>query len=255
MPNSKFEIRSFEKLLENVYDKKLSCVVKLSPTSDEQILAFKSKLRKKLRKAEKKGFNIRLGGVELFDDFYDLYSKKVRSFRAPGFSITESNKWIFEILHELGITIDSSVFAAKRGHGGLSKYSTSKPSIQSYSGAELKEFPINTHSVLRLQLIFSGGGYFRLFSYPFTKHFSKKSDYTMTYFHPSGFDYEQPIILELSSLRKFISYVGFRKCKSKLEQWIHDFESIDLDTAIKQTDWNQAQFLELAEVQQKDTSI
>ena len=37
----------------------------------------------------------------------DLTGKKVRSFRAPGFSITAENKWAFEVLHELGIEIDA----------------------------------------------------------------------------------------------------------------------------------------------------
>ena len=42
----------------------------------------------------------------------DITGDKVRMFRAPGFSITEKNKWAFEVLHELGIEIDSSVFPA-----------------------------------------------------------------------------------------------------------------------------------------------
>ena len=37
----------------------------------------------------------------------DCSGKKVRCFRAPGFSITNKNKWAFEILYELGIEIDS----------------------------------------------------------------------------------------------------------------------------------------------------
>ena len=47
----------------------------------------------------------------------DLTGKKVTSFRAPGFSIRESEGWAFEILHEAGITTDCSVFPAKHAHG------------------------------------------------------------------------------------------------------------------------------------------
>jgi len=36
----------------------------------------------------------------------DLISKKVRAYRAPGFSITENNKWAFDVLIEEGIEID-----------------------------------------------------------------------------------------------------------------------------------------------------
>jgi len=103
--------------------------------------------------------------------------RKVRSFRAPGFSITNSNKWVFEILAELGIEIDCSVFPAGRAHGGLPQYGHAKPSILSYQGIELKEFPINTIGYLGRQIIFSGGGYFRLFPYPLLKKW-KKNLYT-----------------------------------------------------------------------------
>ena len=55
----------------------------------------------------------------------DISGEKVKMFRAPGFSITEQNKWAFEVLYELGIEIDSSIFPAKRAHGGLPNYGTS----------------------------------------------------------------------------------------------------------------------------------
>ena len=175
----------------------------------------------------------------------DCSGKKVRSFRVPGFSITENNKWAFEILYELGITIDSSVFAAKRGHGGLSEYSTSKPSILSYNGVELKEFPINTHQVLGKSLIFSGGGYFRLLPYKCIEHFSKKSDYIMAYFHPRDFDYGQPMLKGLSRVRKFKSYVGLKGCKSKLEQWIENMEFIDIRRAENLINWDDVPIVNL----------
>lgn len=79
----KFEIRTFEKLTDNVYDRKLSCVLKVYPSVDEQIMSFKSKLRQKLRKAEKKGFVVKHGREELLDDFYSLYSKKMLKFGSP----------------------------------------------------------------------------------------------------------------------------------------------------------------------------
>ena len=73
----------------------------------------------------------------------DCTGKNITSFRAPGFSITENNKWAFEVLYELGIRKDSSVFPAARAHGGLPTYSSATPSIIEYNGIKLKEFPIN----------------------------------------------------------------------------------------------------------------
>ena len=167
----------------------------------------------------------------------DCTGKKVTSFRAPGFSITKNNKWAFEVLHELGITKDSSVFPASRSHGGLPSYARAEPSILKYNGIQLKEFPINTHTILGKPFIFSGGGYFRLLPYELIKSFTKKSDYVMSYFHPRDFDYEQPLVPGLSLPRRFKSYVGLKKCKPKLERWLNDFDFIDIQQANKKVNW------------------
>ncbi len=175
----------------------------------------------------------------------DCTGQKVCSFRAPGFSITERNKWAFEVLHELGITIDSSVFASGRAHGGLPEYGTSLPSLLKYNGAELKEFPINTHAIFGKPFIFSGGGYFRLLPYGVIKNFTSKSPYVMTYFHPRDFDYGQPMIEGLSATRKFKSYVGLKSCKLKLEKWLNDFDFTNLENAVSQIDWSKTKTVNL----------
>jgi len=168
----------------------------------------------------------------------DISGDKVRMFRAPGFSITEKNKWAFEVLYELGIEIDSSVFPAGRAHGGLPSYSEAKPSLLCYNGISLKELPINTHKILNKPFIFSGGGYFRLLPYKLIKKFSKDSDYIMSYFHPRDFDFEQPVITDLSLQRKFKSYVGLKHTENKLKKWLFDFNFVDVNEADNQIDWN-----------------
>ena len=175
----------------------------------------------------------------------DCTGKKVTTFRAPGFSITEQNKWAFEVLYELGITKDCSIFPAGRAHGGLPKYKSAVPSIINYNGFKLKEFPINTHYVLGKPFIFSGGGYFRLLPYYLIKNWTIKSDYVMTYFHPRDFDFSQPIVPGLSLFRRFKSYVGLKKCKPKLELWLNDFDFIGLETADKMINWDEAPVIDL----------
>ena len=168
----------------------------------------------------------------------DLTGNKVESFRAPGFSICESNKWVFEVLLKYGISKDSSIFPARRSHGGMSSYSCSSPSIINYNGSFVKEFPINTIDFCSLKWVYSGGGYFRLSPYILTKYFTRKSDYIMTYFHPRDFDYNQPVLRNLSILRKFKSYYGLKTSYKKLNLWINDFNFIDLRSADEQIDWN-----------------
>jgi len=175
----------------------------------------------------------------------DSSGKKVTCFRAPGFSITEKNKWAFEILFELGITKDLSVFPAGRAHGGFPSYSIPKPSILKYNGLKLKEFPINTHSIFGKPIIFSGGGYFRLFPYNFIKSCTNNSEYVMTYFHPRDFDYEQPLVPGLSISRYLKSYVGLKNCQFKLEKWLKDFKFMDLNSADKIINWDKVPIVEL----------
>jgi len=169
----------------------------------------------------------------------DCIGKKVELFRAPGFSISEDNKWAFEVLHELGITTDSSVFPIDHAHGGLLGYPSTKPSLLKYNGIILKEFPINSLNILGRRMVFSGGGYFRLLPYQLIKRATLKSDYIMGYFHPRDFDFNQPLIQDLSALRKFKSYVGLKSCRPKLEKWLNDFDFMDIDAATKRINWSE----------------
>lgn len=175
----------------------------------------------------------------------DLTGKKVRYFRAPGFSIRESEKWAFEVLIENGIEVDCSIFPAPRAHGGFPSYKTPTASILKYNGIELKELPINYVSLLGKSVIFSGGGYFRLFPYLLIKRWTRRSDYVMSYLHPRDFDADQPIIEELSRIRKFKSYVGLKGARTKLEKWLADFDFVDIRTAVEKIDWGKVPVVEL----------
>ena len=99
---------------------------------------------------------------------------------------------------------------------------------------------INLYPVLGKNIIFSGGGYFRLIPYPLMKHFMKNSHYVMTYLHPRDFDAEQPMIEGLSAFRKFKSYVGLKSSYIKLEKLIRDFSFVSLDEANRQINWSDA---------------
>lgn len=179
------------------------------------------------------------------DTIENIIGEKVETYRAPGFSITNKNLWAFEILHKLGIKNDCSIFPANRAHGGIPNFSESKPCIISYNGIELKEFPINTSKILGKDIIFSGGGYFRLFPYSIIKSQTKKADYVMTYFHPRDFDFEQPIVNGLNPVRRFKSYYGLKGCEPKLRKWLGDFEFTDLKTFQSKIDWDYAPRVEL----------
>lgn len=168
----------------------------------------------------------------------DITGQKVTSFRAPGFSIRESEKYAFEILHELGITTDCSVFPAQHAHGGMPSYTEQVPSLIKYNGIQIEEFPVTFKDIAGKHLIFSGGGYFRLFPYSLIKKWSKEQDkYLMSYIHPRDLDGGQPILEGLPLSRRFKSYVGVKGAEKKLRQYLTDFDFMDIRTARQQIDW------------------
>ena len=175
------------------------------------------------------------------DAISDATGVAVDTYRIPGFSLTQESIWALDILGEEGVKVDCSVFPAVRGHGGLPKFTSAEPCIvKTGRGHTLKELPLNTRSILGNKVVFSGGGYFRLFPYWILKKLFADSEYVMTYFHPRDFDPGQPMIPNLSASRRFKSYVGLRGAESKLINLLNDFEFVDVRTAVSQVDWDTA---------------
>lgn len=175
----------------------------------------------------------------------DITGKKIRAYRAPGFSLMEANKWVFEELIAQGIEIDCSIFPAARAHGGFANFGEQEPCWVEVNGLRIKEFPINVANIAGMPLVFSGGGYFRLFPDAVLKAFWDRQSYVMTYFHPRDFDGGQPMIEDLSIIRKFKSYYGLSKAMGKLERLMEGRQFIDLSSAEKQVQWDLARVVRL----------
>ena len=169
-----------------------------------------------------------------------VIGKKVILYRAPAFSITRETPWAFEILNELGITHDASIFPAWHDYGGFPNFGDSRPSIIQTNGIMMKEFPMNIRKVLNRAVVFSGGGFFRLFPYQLIKKWTMESDYVMTYFHPRDFDAHQPILKHLPLVRKFKSYCGLKYSGAKFEKFLSDFSTTSILTVSKNFDWEGA---------------
>lgn len=175
----------------------------------------------------------------------NVIGKEVDVFRAPGFSITENNPWALEVLVELGFKSDCSVFPANHDYGGMPNYGKGEPALLKYGDATIKEFPINIHSFLGKDLVFSGGGFFRLFPYPIIKSWGKDADYMMCYLHPRDFDKGQPMVKSLPLKRKFKSYVGIGGAFAKFQKLLSDFEFMNVGEADSIIDWSNAKTIVL----------
>lgn len=176
----------------------------------------------------------------------DMTGKPVRYFRAPGFSIRESESWAFEILHDLGIEIDCSVFPAHHAHGGFPSYGKAEPCIFDMHGKRIKEFPISCREMGGSHIIYQGGGYFRLFPYTLIKKWARRDrDYLLSYIHPRDLDAGQPMVPGLSAARKFKSYYGLKDAEKKLRKFLKDFKFTDIATAEATIDWDKQRIIKL----------
>lgn len=182
-------------------------------------------------------------GVKMLED---ITGKKVECFRAPGFSIRESEGWAYETLADLGIRYDCSVFPSEHAHGGMPSYPKAAPGIIEYHGIRMKEFPVSFKTIAGRHVIFSGGGYFRLCPYSLIKRWSKQSpQYLMAYIHPRDLDAGQPMLQDLPIKRKFKSYVGLKGAENKLRKYLTEFSFSDVKTANEQIDWKSVPIIKL----------
>ena len=104
---------------------------------------------------------------------------------------------------------------------------------------------MNTRRVLGREIVFSGGGYFRLFPYSLLRKWTERSPYLMTYFHPRDFDPDQPVLRGLSPIRRFKSYYGLGTAESKLRRLLGEFEFTDLQGAVARIDWGAATVIDV----------
>lgn len=184
--------------------------------------------------------------VMALDSIENVIGQKVTSFRAPAFTISEDATWAFEVLASNGIESDCSIFPTTRSFGGFPSFGEAAPTLIKYKGYSIKEFPISAGTVLGKQMVFGGGGYFRLFPYWLIKKLMNQLDYNITYLHMRDFDYEQPRFKHLSGMRYFKSYYGIKNAYPKFEKMLNDFKWINVEQAISQIDYSKVRQLELS---------
>lgn len=194
------------------------------------------------------------------DSLEQCIGEKVKSYRAPAFSIGESNKWAFEILAENGIERDASVFPTARDFGGFANFGQKTPCVVEYQGIRVKEFPLCTAKVIGKEVAYSGGGYFRFFPLGFIEREIRKAPYAMCYFHIGDLLHEkggvisreayeayfkEPGTLKARYLRYIKTNLGKKNVLNKLMKLISDTDFMNLCRADETIEWSQAPIVEL----------
>jgi polysaccharide deacetylase family protein (PEP-CTERM system associated) len=158
----------------------------------------------------------------------DITGKAVEGYRAASYSITKDSLWALDILSEAGFTWDSSIFPIRHDRYGIPGSPSEPYSIETTSGAIIREFPLTTAHILGLSIPAAGGGYFRQFPYPVFKYlFHNASGFgvrpQMFYLHPWEIDPEQPRYNNASWFSRFRHYTNLEKCYGRLERLLSDF--------------------------------
>lgn len=91
---------------------KVTMILELAKTADEQWKLFNAKLRNQIRKPEKSGLTVELGHIELLDSFYDVFARNMRDLGTPVYD----KRFFRIILDELS---DSSAIIAVRHQGDV----------------------------------------------------------------------------------------------------------------------------------------
>ena len=157
------------------------------------------------------------------DVIEDQCGRKVLGFRAPSFSITPGAEWAFDVMHELGLEYDASLFPAPRGHGGYPCPPEPHRFTAAPSGRAMPELPMTTVRYGRLRLAFSGGGYLRLLPAPLIRHgfrhVHRRGRPVVVYLHPRDFAPDCPRVT-MPLHRRFKCYVGLRSTESKFRMML-----------------------------------
>lgn len=159
------------------------------------------------------------------DILENILGERVNGYRAPSYSITNKSLWALEILEELGFVYDSSIFPVYHDNYGIPDAPRFEYNLEN---STLKEYPISTALMLGRKVPISGGGYFRLFPYWFTRMGlrsinEKETQPFMFYLHPWEVDPGQPRFANASLFSKFRHYNNLDKTQSRLEQLLNDF--------------------------------
>jgi len=156
----------------------------------------------------------------------DLTGKKVIGHRAPFFSITKDSLWALDILGELGILFDSSIFPVLNYRYGIADAPRFPYDIKR-ANFTLKEFPISTLQLPKVTLPISGGAYFRIYPYQVTKQALRvvnRSGKPFTfYLHPWELDADHPHI-DLPRRIALTHYFNLGKTETRFRKLLRDFK-------------------------------
>jgi len=155
----------------------------------------------------------------------DTSGQAIIGYRAPSFSINDSNTWVYEVLAELGFEYSSSTYPIEHDLYGVPNW----PRFTYQRDEGIIEIPVPTVRKDESNTGIGGGGYFRLYPYWLSKR--RIDNYLNTeqqpysfYFHPWEIDPEQPRVAGASIKSKLRHYLNLSRMEGKVERLLEDYQ-------------------------------
>jgi polysaccharide deacetylase family protein (PEP-CTERM system associated) len=153
----------------------------------------------------------------------DISGQAVKGYRAPSFSIGQGNLWALACIERAGYRYSSSIYPIRHDHYGM----PDAPRFAHDVGG-LKEIPVTTVRAFGRNWPASGGGYFRLFPYAFSRWLLRSVNETdsqaaVFYFHPWEIDPGQPRIAGIDAKTRFRHYLNLHRMEGRIGRLLADF--------------------------------
>ncbi len=167
--------------------------------------------------------DMQLAGEAIFD----AVGEKPTAYRAPSFSITKRSRWALDVLAEQGFKVDSSIFPTHHDRYGIPDAQPGIHHVDTPAG-RIWEFPMSVVRMGPVNLPVSGGGYFRLYPFAWTRRclasINKKQKRPFVfYIHPWELDPQQPRIKTGSRLSRTRHYLNLASTEAKLDRLLDEF--------------------------------
>ncbi|MCK4671538.1 MAG: polysaccharide deacetylase family protein [Candidatus Aegiribacteria sp.] len=160
-----------------------------------------------------------------------ITGKPVVSYRAPSFSVDRGTMWVYDILANLEVKFDSSIFPIRYWRYGIPGFDLQPQVIETASGC-LKVVPLPVRKIGCLTIPVSGGAWFRLYPYLLTRsnfRASERRNSPITfYIHPWELDPQHPR-LRFHWRAQFSHYIRLDSCVRKLERLLTDYDFAPLN--------------------------
>ncbi len=159
------------------------------------------------------------------DILEQISGTQVYGYRAPSFSVKDSNTWIYDVLVELGFEYSSSTYPIAHDLYGVPDW----PRFKYLREEGITEIPIPTVRKDDVNTGIGGGGYFRLYPYWMSqkrieRYLSEEKQPYSFYFHPWEIDAAQPKVAGASIKSKIRHYINLSRMEGKIVRLLEDYQ-------------------------------